>query len=351
MRAIPSVPVFPDIIGRLRTDRAEALLDGVVEACLSYDMPVADARPVRVDLESGMGRIRLLAGEADLRIRISAASAANAFMLRESVVARIEGVDAGLLPALRWTGDLPADGLPPNFRIGHVCSVERCGPLFWRLSIEAADLAPFARDGLHLRLALPRRGRSPVWPRVDASGRIRWPEAPDDLHVAVYTIRSVDPAAGILTVDVFRHGRGPTCAWLSEARAGDAVGLLGPGGGWLPEARHLTLAGDETAFPAIARILEEADPATTGTALLEMTQAGDCPPFKTPPGVDVRILSRAAGESLERELERADLGQPPDRHVWFAAEKRRATAMRRVLREHRGVARDESYVAAYWADQ
>lgn len=351
MQALPSEPGFSDVIGHVATGRAAALLDGVVDACRSYDMPVTDARPARVEVETGMGRIQLAAGAADMAIRISASSAANAFMLREAVVARIEEVDATLLPGLRWSGALETDGLPPNFRAGRVRSVEAAGPLFWRLVIEAADLVPFARDGLHMRLALPRRGREPVWPRVDAAGRTRWPEAPDDLHVAVYTIRGVEPASGTLTVDAFRHGRGPTCAWLGEASAGDPVGILGPGGGWLPDARHLTLAGDETAFPAIARILGEADPATTGTVLLEAAHGLDCPPVKAPPGVVVRVLCRASGERLERELERVDLGPAASRHVWFAAEKRRATAMRRVLRDHRGVTRDESYVAAYWVDQ
>lgn len=40
MRAIPSVPGFPEVSGVLATDRAEALLDGGVESCLSYDMLV-----------------------------------------------------------------------------------------------------------------------------------------------------------------------------------------------------------------------------------------------------------------------------------------------------------------------
>ncbi len=341
----------PDVTGRLATRRAGLVLDQVVAACHEIDYPVRDARPRAVALDTGIGVIHFTARPAELGIRIAADSAANAFMLRESVLARIEALDPALVPAVAWSAPLPGPGLPPNFRVARVLGVTAPCPSFRRVEISAPDLAPFARDGLHLRLALPPAGRRPVWPGIDAAGRTRWPSGPDALHIAVYTIRRVDPAAGTMTVDAFHHGRGATCAWIDAARPGDPLGLVGPGGGWYPRAPHLTLAGDETALPAIARILDAAAPGTTGTALVEVDDAGAAPPIQAPPGIALRLLSRARGECLEDDLARLDLGPAGGRHVWFAAEKARAQAMRRHLRDARGLQSAESTVAGYWVDR
>lgn len=341
----------PEITARLATSRAGAVLDAVAAACAEIDLPVRDARPAALALDTGIGRVSYAAAPDELRVRIAATSPANAFMLRESVIDRVEAIDPGLVARLRWSDALPETALPPNFRAGRVLRIARPCPSFTRLDIAAEDLGAFARDGLHLRLALPPRGRAPVWPWLDAAGRSRWAGGADALHLAVYTIRRVDPAAGSLTVEAFRHGRGPTCDWLDAARPGDPLGLLGPGGGWLPPGRHLTLAGDETALPAIARILDAAPPGTTGTALVETEAAEPGLPIAAPPGIVLHLLSRARGERLEDTMSELDLGTAPDRHVWFAAEKARAAAMRRDLRGRRGLSRGETTIAGYWIDR
>lgn len=337
--------------GRVVTAHAERLLDEMRAVWRGYDLPLLEEGRAGLELDTGQGRIRLDAERAGLAIRIEARSATDAAVLCEALAARMAEFDPALLDVLSWSDGGPTPGLPPNFRAGRVRRVAPLGALFWRLTIEAENLHPFARDGLHLRLALPPPGRRAVWPRIDGTGRTRWPDGPDMLHVAVYTIREIDPDAGTMTIDAFRHKRGSACAWLAAARPGDPVGLLGPGGGWLPSARHLTLAGDETALPAIARILGAAAPVTTGTALLEAERAGELPPVAAPAGVALRALARAEGQSLEAEIERAELGPEGDRHVWFAAEARRARQMRATLAQARGVSRQERYVAAYWTDR
>ncbi|WP_375260765.1 siderophore-interacting protein [Palleronia sp.] len=336
--------------GQLVTDRAGDILHEIVSLCQSYDLPVVDDRPARIKISYGIGTIQLAPVANGISIDIGAGSESNGFMLREFVATQVEAFDAALVDGLHWADTPLAGNLPPNFRVGQVVSVTEEGALFQRLVLRAPDLAPFARDGLHLRLALPQPSRAPVWPRVDDKGRTRWPADEDALHVAVYTIRDVNPATGEMVIDAFRHGgSGPTCTWLHHARPRDPIGLIGPGGGWLPEARHLTLAGDETAFPAIFRILESASAATGGTVLLEAEDAALIPDVHLPQGFALRRLSREKGESLEAGLRSTDLGPEGDRHVWFAAEKTRATAMRGELRGERGLSKDETHVAAYWS--
>ncbi|CUH39280.1 Vibriobactin utilization protein ViuB [Jannaschia seosinensis] len=333
--------------GQLTTRASSRLLDGIVTFCRDFEIEVTDARPRKIDICTDIGSIGFACGRQGLTIQIRAESAANAYMLQESVAAQVEAAERGCAAALRWNRAPAAGEMPPNFRVGRVLSVTETDGLFWRLTLEAPDLAPFARDGLHLRLALPPRDRAPVWPVVGQDGRPVWPDGPDALHVAVYTIRQVDPDSGRMVVDAYRHGKGATCAWLAEARPGDALGLMGPGGGWMPSAGHLVLAGDETALPAITRILEAAPAGTCGTVIVETARTP--PPLSLPDGVTLRFVARDRGECLEAEFARTGLGPAGDRHVWFAAEKARAAHIRTLLRRDYGVDRRESYVAGYWA--
>ena len=331
--------------GRLRTDIADRIVEHVRAQYRAFDLPVADSRPGGIELDAGIGKIRFSASGSELLLRIWAESASNAFMLREAAVARIEAFDPALVSGLRWNASASEGSLPPNFRQARILRISTVGP-FRRLEIEADDLDAFDRDGLHLRMALPLTPDAPNWPRVDGAGRTIWP---DDLHVAVYTIRHVDPAAGRLTVDVFHHGRGGTCAWIDTARPGMALGLVGPGGGWFPKGGWLTLAGDETASPAIARIAEAAPGETRGTILMETESGADDYPVEVPAGMTLRRLSRARGETLEQGLAGIDPGPAGDRYVWIAAERDRATALRQEMTAAHDLGRQERYIAAYWS--
>ena len=49
-------------------------------------------------------------------------------------------------------------------------------------------------------------------------------------------------------------------------KPGDRIGVVGPGGGGLVEAEWYLFAGDETALPAIGRMLEHLPATAKGTA-------------------------------------------------------------------------------------
>ncbi|WP_422072595.1 siderophore-interacting protein [Tranquillimonas rosea] len=338
--------------GHLPTAPAPALLDEIAASILEQDLPLADHRPARVESDTGIGVIRFDAADDGLHVDIHSDSAANLYMLRESVLGRLDALRSGLGAQLEWAGELPRGATPPNFREARVVGRSRVGARFLRLRLAAPDLQDFARSGIHIRLLLPPEGRDPVWPMIGAEGRTVWPSGADALHTPAYTIRAIDPDAGWMDVDVYLHGNGPTCAWAEAATHGARVGLAGPGGGWLPEAAHLVLAGDETALPAIARILETAPPHVTGLAAIEVEDDDDVLTLTAPVGMRVRWLRRSAGDpGLEELLRSADLGVAGERHVWVAAEKRRVQAMRRFVRTEAGVDRSECYVAAYWTAQ
>lgn len=95
---------------------------------------------------------------------------------------------------------------------------------------------------------------------------------------------------------------GPAARWAKRAAVGDELFLFGPrrgrldGGGieFAPgNAEHIVLVGDETAVPAICRILEEtAGNPVPVTALLEVPEASDRLAVATTPNQSIEWLAR-----------------------------------------------------------
>ncbi|APT88357.1 hypothetical protein CFRA_02665 [Corynebacterium frankenforstense DSM 45800] len=131
-----------------------------------------------------------------------------------------------------------------------------------------------------------------------------------------------------LTVDFVVHGgnaghgghaeTGPALRWALHARPGDEVLLVLPRRGVARDegvefapgaARSIVLVGDETAAPAVARILEDLAQRTRGahstpdgpaprlTALLELPGPGTAPGIAHGPGAAVHWLPRRPGEA------------------------------------------------------
>jgi NADPH-dependent ferric siderophore reductase len=337
-------------LGRLapvRWDELEDFARGLSEFCKVHVTPdhVITAQPDPGEIE-----IRWAGGEA--RVRLEAHVAAGLQNLRDTLGHMLETARAGLPHGLRWEAEGNLEGrLPPNFRLARVTDARRITQRFVRLRLAADDLGYMNQTGLHLRLLQPKDRHDPRWPRLMANGRTGWPGAAH-LHMPVYTIRRIDPAAGWLDVDVFLHGNGPTCAWAQAARPGVEVGLTGPGGGWLPQGQRLCLGGDETALPVIARILETAAPDSRGTAVIEVGDAAEIQPVRAPVGVRLVWLVRGRGDpalpdaftALASGADAAD----PATEILFGGEKSDALAIRAALRDRFGRLPDTVSVASYW---
>jgi NADPH-dependent ferric siderophore reductase len=142
----------------------------------------------------------------------------------------------------------------------------------------------------------------------------------------------------------------PSPRWPAVARDGRVVWPAGALGH--RPAEVLLLAADETALPAVARILAEADPATRGTALLEVAGAEEEQEVPAPPGVVVRWLHRgttAPGESTLLAEAVAALPRPAgDVFAWVGAESAAVRAIRADLRSRWGLTRSEHHAIGYW---
>ncbi|MGH3900279.1 MAG: siderophore-interacting protein [Pseudonocardiaceae bacterium] len=205
-----------------------------------------------------------------------------------------------------------------------VARKECLGPSFVRVTFTGECLRAFGSGGLdqRIKLLLPQPGRTVADIPSGVGWHAAWQAMPDEIRPTMrsYTVRTYRPEVAELDIDFVLHGAdgghgGPASAWASTVRPGDGVALAGPD--WLgagrrwgcewsppPTARRLILAGDETAVPAVAAIVESLPPAARGVVCVEVPTAGDRQYWDVPDRVEVRWLVRrhAAGSAPHGSL-------------------------------------------------
>ncbi|GAA3624058.1 hypothetical protein GCM10022200_02910 [Microbacterium awajiense] len=295
----------------------------------------------------------------------------------------------------------------PAYRpyLARVSAVRRLAPHFVRVSLTGPDLDVFGTAGLDQRVKLILPGPDGTIsdfgqadPDVvdDGSWYERWRGLADDRRnpLRTYTVRRIDADARILDIDfVLHHDAGPAGAWAAAAAVGDQLVVVGPderseqsriGLDWHPgTARRVLLAGDETAAPAIASILESLDDTWHADALIEVPTADDRLPVAVPPHVRVTwlardaaahgralteavagwtadhrdILSRAAAPRTQPladlDVDRDLLWDSPDEgdgefYAWIAGEAATVKGLRRHLVQECGVDRRRVAFMGYW---
>lgn len=270
-------------------------------------------------------------------------------------------------------------------------------PTFRRFALRSIDDVRLADPGFDQRIKVvpPSPASIDAMP-TDPEWYARWRAMSEGERppFRTFTIRGVEH--GELLVDVALHGpEGPAARWAGAARLGDELLVLGPNaahpgpyGGidFVPPARcgHHLLAGDETAAPAIARILEQLPPEARGTAVVELPDARDAAYLPPHPGFAVHVLARAgrphgaalvervtavAAEHLEAhpgvEPEPVDIDQEllwevprnarggaalksASLYAWLAGEAGAITAIRRHLVTELGIDRRAVAFMGYW---
>ncbi len=300
--------------------------------------------------DTGIGVLKLNCDEeGTANISAMCETAANLYMLREAIHFRVEQLSNGADLHLEWSKRPSKLDTPPNFRTVELIHKTHIGANFIRLRFAADDLDDFAKTGLHFRLLLPPNEKQPVWPSVNSKGQTNWPVGEDALHTPAYTFRNIDPAQGVFDVDIYAHGNGQTCAWAEAAQPGQVLGISGPGGGWIPQGESLFLCGDETALPAIARIIENLDPSTEGYAVIETGSNSSSYFIANNSKVDIIRFTRKNGHSDLKNIITAMNPLPKDfNFAWFAGEKKTAQFVREYFRDRQSFASKNVYVASYW---
>ncbi|TCT05474.1 siderophore-interacting protein [Aquabacter spiritensis] len=304
-------------------------------------------------LEGRLGRVELRPEPGSLLVRVAGGSEAQLSVLKMAVAEHVAGCAGTDLPSFAWQGHDAGRRDIPYFREMTVVDAATITPRMRRVVL-AGDAAHFATGGLHVRVLIPPAGRPPVWPHCASDGRTVWPSGADGLTPRVYTVRAVDPDRGELAIDVVLHaGTAPGSDWARTVRPGARVGLLGPGGA-LPEAADWVLfAGDETALPAIARMLPLLPATAQAVVRIEVADAAEEQPLASPARLDLRWLHRGGAPAGTTDLllrAVAALDWPADRaaaSAWIGCEQAAARALRARLAQE-GLLRTRQTVAAYW---
>ena len=331
----------------LSLDGAGAWLDSQVAHLAEHDLLPVLRTAEAVEFRSPYGSFHIRARGKDLRVRVESGDVGGLEVLQETVSHYLTAHDPELAERMVWRGHDREETLPANFREMQVVERRPVSPWMIRLTLRGRDMAAFAERGLHIRLLVPPRGRAPVWPRRARSGSVALPEGEDALTVRVYTIRAIRPESGEIDVDVVRHAGGAVADWAEDVEPGARVGVIGPGGGYFPESDWLLIGGDETALPAIARILENRPQGARGRAVIGLRHADARMDIASPDGVAVEwVVGDEA--ALSAAMTAVELPVSGAASVWFAGEAEAARRLRTMFREERGLAAGQVSCAGYW---
>jgi NADPH-dependent ferric siderophore reductase len=244
------------------------------------------------------------------------------------------------------------DGLRP-VDVLTVVAVTEVTPSVRRVTLSGTPGAVTAA-GPTVNLLVPRvDDPDPHWPGIQRDGRIVWPQGSHGVALRSYTARRQDPAAGEVDIDFVLHGDGPAASWAAAARPGALLGVAGAASLAERPARWLLLVADETAVPAVSRILAAAPEGTGGIAYLEVAGPEEEQVLPAPPGVEVRWLHRGPtppGESTLLVDAVAALQRPAgdDVFAWVGAESATVRAIRADLRGRWGLGRAQHHAIGYW---
>ncbi|GIV77820.1 MAG: siderophore-interacting protein [Litorilinea sp.] len=245
---------------------------------------------------------------------------------------------------------------PP--RLLQVLRANQVTPRMRRITLGGEQLDGFPADspGRHIKLFIPRanqeKPRLPTWSPLG----IQWPPREERPYVRTYTVRSYDPTAGELTVDFVLHEhQGPASAWAARAKAGDWIGVAGPGGrGSIPlDAGWYLFVGDESALPAISAYLERLPASARGYALVEVADSQEEQRLHYPAAVELIWFHRngvPAGQSQVLLEAVAQLAWPSQSglFVWIAGEAAMVTGLHSYLRTARAVPREAIRAIPFW---
>lgn len=347
---------------RSLTATAEIVLTSPDEVMLRICRHFREFGDVKIDgrcsrIETSFGIAGFEACEGCLKVSAEGIDDTALAFVKLSVAEHLLNLAKPEAPKISWQGD-NATGQPlPYFREMRVVGTRFVTPRMKRITLAGHDLARFAAGGMHIRLLFPKsQAVAPSWPVMGEDGRPLWPTGDSKPDIRVYTIRRIDVSNGEVDVDFVMHEGAamPGADFGAAAKIGDVLGMTGPGGGGAKPADWYLLAGDETALPAISRILEELPETAQAVVRIEVQDEAEIQSLNSNASVDLQWLSRNGRDAgtidLLTNAVRAVEFPMDGRRVfaWAGCEFTQFKAIRTYLRGERKLERDDHLVVAYW---
>lgn len=249
---------------------------------------------------------------------------------------------------------------PTDTRAFHaeVARVVDISPHFRRITVRSDAIADFEVRGADqwFRTFLPTEGTTkPTLPVTEKW----WPET-QAMDAGVrpiirnYTVRDVRPEVRELDIDIVVHGdAGPGSKWACNAVPGDWIGILDQGVIYAAQDGDdwQLIVGDETALPAVVRIIEGLAVDATARVFVELASLDDAQPLPDRPDVEVVWLPRPEetkpGEVVLNAVRNADLPGGAA-YAWVSGESDLVKYVRRHLVNDRGMSKDAISFCGYW---
>ena len=240
-----------------------------------------------------------------------------------------------------------------RFRLVEVVAVRPLTPRLVQVALagDALDGFEIAAPTQHVKLLFPGPGEdAPALPEFGPDG-LRFPEGRPRPTMRTFTPRRFDAASTTLEVDFVLHGEGPASAWARQAAPGQRIAVAGPGGRMplpLGPGRWI-VAGDESAIPAIATLLEALPASASAEVYVEVDDASDEIEFESEAAVAATWLHRSPGhfgQTLAAAVSDVDVSGAAG--VWIACEATAVRKIRRALLTERGADPTSLVTRGYW---
>jgi NADPH-dependent ferric siderophore reductase len=240
-----------------------------------------------------------------------------------------------------------------RFRPVEVVAVRPLTPRLVQVTFagDALDGFEIAAPTQHVKLLFPGPGeQTPPLPEFGPDA-IRFPDGRARPAMRTFTPRRFDAPSTTLEVEFVLHGEGPASTWARQATPGQGIAVAGPGGRMplaLGPGRWI-VAGDESAIPAIATLLEALPASASAQVYVEVDDASDEIAFESEADVVATWLHRPSGrfgQTLEAALSAADVTAVAG--VWIACEAGAVRSIRRALLTERGVEPTSLVTRGYW---
>jgi NADPH-dependent ferric siderophore reductase len=215
-----------------------------------------------------------------------------------------------------------------------VVASARLTPHMQRLTLTAPQLDTFTcLPGQDVMLLVAAEGNRPVRRR--------------------YTVRELDTAERLLTLDIVLHGDGPGERWVRSAAPGDRIEGIGPRGKITTSATadwHLFIA-DESGLPATFAMAEALSPGSAATLVIEVPEEDDEQDLSSAATTRISWLHRLgapAGDPALLAEEAEEVEFPVGRgHAYLFGEAKVVSRLREIL-AGRGLGEDQVSPKAYW---
>jgi len=240
---------------------------------------------------------------------------------------------------------------PPRFRRVAVERVRPVGPRLLGVTLAGDELAGFRLDepAASVRLLLPEPDAALVLPTWNGNEFL----LPDGRRPTLRTLtpRRADPESNELDVAIVVHDHGTASSWAVAASPGAAVAVSGPGRGYAPDpdAPAFLLAGDETALPAIAQLLETL-PEVPVDVRIEIAATDGRIELPAHPHATVEWFELTSGTAPGTALVDAVVARDPapGTRVWVAGEAAAVQRIRAHVIGGLGFPRPHTTIRGYW---